>query len=369
MNSSKDNRLFSLDLLRGCDMVLLGAGCALVAGVNRVWPLPEAFMRQFTHPWGGFTLLDIIMPLFIFMSGAAIPFALGRRLDENGKPTPAFWKHIASRFALLWVLGMCCQGGLLTFDPVCISPYCNTLQSIAAGYLITALVMLAPSKAFRIAMPIALVALYGLIVHLGGDYSKEGNVTWLVERRILSWIVPAESRLLKVGAGYTWFLPTMMFGAIALAGYHATEILRSARTQWKRAGLLAGVGAASLAVGWALVPWVPMIKQYFTVSFSLQAIGWCMLAYAALYVVGDIWKLRRGTWLVILFGQCSLATYIINAFFRCGINVSSHGLVKGLPRFFGTAIHPLVEVLAETVILIVILALWRQARKARRAGL
>ena len=364
MSSSDDRRLFSLDLLRGCDMLLLGVGCALVAGINKAWPLPKGVMFQFTHPWGGFTLLDIIMPLFIFMSGAAIPFALGRRLDADGRPTPAFWKHIASRFVLLWVLGMCCQGGLLTLDPVCISPYCNTLQSIAAGYVITALVMLAPSKVFRIAVPIALVTLYGLIVHLGGDYSKEGNITWIIERHILTWIVPAESKLLKVGAGYTWFLPTMMFGAIALAGYHSTEILRSAQTQWKKAGLVAGVGAASLAIGWALVPWVPMIKQYFTVSFSLQAIGWSMLAYAALYVVGDIWKLRRGTWLVILFGQCSLATYVLNSFFRYGINVTSHGFVKGLPRFFGAEIQPLFDVLAETVLLVLILTFWRRARKS-----
>ena len=43
-------------------------------------------MAQFRHPWGGFALWDIIMPLFIFMCGAAIPFALTRRLDENAQP-------------------------------------------------------------------------------------------------------------------------------------------------------------------------------------------------------------------------------------------------------------------------------------------
>ena len=94
-----DERLFSLDALRGLDMIFLclakpvivATAQALGCGDVEAYP----FMRQFTHPWGGFTAYDLIMPLFIFMCGAAVPFALPKRLNAEGRPTAAFWRHVA----------------------------------------------------------------------------------------------------------------------------------------------------------------------------------------------------------------------------------------------------------------------------------
>lgn len=68
-------RLTSLDVLRGFDMIwILGleqiwAGLFLVTGS----PSMEAAAAQFVHTeWNGFTMYDLIFPLFIFMSGAVI---------------------------------------------------------------------------------------------------------------------------------------------------------------------------------------------------------------------------------------------------------------------------------------------------------
>jgi len=364
----KKERLFSLDLLRGLDMFLLTVIGPVIGGANRAWHLPDGFMAQFRHPWGGFTLWDIIMPLFIFMCGAAIPFALTPRLDGNGRPTAAFWKHVLWRFAMLWALGMCVQGDLLTFDPLRISPYCNTLQTIAAGYLVTALVMLVPSKAFRLAMPVALLAVYGLIVHFGGDYTREGNVTWVFEKKLLALILPAESRRLTIQGcgGYTWFLPTLVFGAITLAGYHSTMVLRSARAQRAKAVTLFAAGAASLAVGWALVPMgVPMVKQIFTVSFTLQAIGWSVLALAALYVLTDILKLRRGLGLIILFGQFALTAYLAHTLFAATTRTFAGTWVQGMPRLFGATAQPFVAAVAESVVIVWVLVIRRRLKAAK----
>ena len=132
-----DERLFSLDALRGLDMIFLclakpvivATAQALGCGDVEAYP----FMRQFTHPWGGFTAYDLIMPLFIVMCGAAVPFALPKRLDAEGRPTAAFWRHVASRVVLLWMLGMACQGRLLTFRPGEFVWFSNTLEAIAVG--------------------------------------------------------------------------------------------------------------------------------------------------------------------------------------------------------------------------------------------
>ena len=89
-----NNRLFSLDALRGLDMLFLCVvqPIIMVAAGNFGFADPEThpFMRTFHHYWGGFTAYDLIMPLFIFMSGAAVPLALRKRLDAEGRPTAAF---------------------------------------------------------------------------------------------------------------------------------------------------------------------------------------------------------------------------------------------------------------------------------------
>ena len=110
----KDRQL-SLDVLRGMDMFLLTVIGSLVWVANEVHALPNAFLYQFTHPWEGFALWDIIMPCFLFMCGAAIPLSLERRLVD-GRPGSGFWLHVFKRVTMLWVLGLLVQGQLLSFD-------------------------------------------------------------------------------------------------------------------------------------------------------------------------------------------------------------------------------------------------------------
>ena len=157
-------------------MMFLTVVGPLLWAVHAVWGLPEGALFQLTHPWEGFTCWDIIMPMFIFMCGAAIPLSLERRIEQaGGHPDRAYWKHVVLRVVMLWVLGMMVQGKLLSLNIHEINPYSNTLQSIAAGYFATACVMLIPSKALRIAAPIAFALLYTLLLAFGGDYTEFGN--------------------------------------------------------------------------------------------------------------------------------------------------------------------------------------------------
>ena len=340
-------RLFSLDVLRGLDMFLLTVIGPLFAAINRLWPQTEAVQAQFNHAWGGFTLWDIIMPLFIFMCGAAMPFALSRRLDEEGRPTGAYWKHVFLRVLLLWFCGMLVQGNLATLDILKISPYNNTLETIAAGYLIAAIVLAIPSRLIRIVIPILFVALYGLMLHYLGDagdpYSKTGNFAALIEAKALTKILPLDNQFMKALAnpnvgvpyhGYTWFLTTLMFGFMTLCGVHCAEILRN--EQWekrRKAVALLILGGALLGIGWGLVfCGVPMIKHIFTVSFTCQAMGWSILALALLYVLTDILEFRRGWWIITLFGQCALTAYMASHFFYAPLRTCAETICQGVPH-------------------------------------
>jgi len=338
--------------------------CALAAG--KLWGWPAGVMRQFSHPWGGFTLWDIIMPMFIFMCGAAVPFALGRRLDPSGRPTAAFWRHIAFRVAMLWVLGMIVQGYLLTFDPLRITYYSNTLQTIAAGYAVAALVLLVKSRAVRFAMPFVLVAAYSLMLHFCGDYSRDGNFAMVVERKILAVVLPEGTKV--DNNGYTWFLTTFMFGAMTLFGMQATEILRGAASAKKGLRLLC-FGAALLAAGWALVAaGVPMIKHIYTASFTLQAMGWCMVSFSALYFVCDVLGMRRGTWMVVLFGQTALAAYLLHSCLSGSLDALSNRLLSGVVRICGGDSRGFVMAVGSSVALVFLLHVWRTYRSAMKGG-
>ena len=364
-----EGRLFSLDVLRGLDMFYLAVVSTILPPLFRALGADPSWNRFFcSHPWEGFTLYDLIMPLFIFMCGAAIPFSLGRRLVD-GKPGPGYWRHVWSRVILLWFLGMLAQGDLASLDIHRISFYSNTLQTIAFGYLVAAFLITIRSWKVRIGVPVVLAVAYGLIVHFGGDYTKDGNITQIVELKILRAIMPADN--VQVGYiekyGYTWYLPSMIFPVITMAGYFATEILRRKDLgEWKRAMLLAVYGAASLALGWALAfAGVKMVKHFFAVSFTFQAIGWSVLLLAALYVLTDIWKLRRGTGLLLLFGQFALTAYLCESVFRGVCFSASERLFAGFVQFFDPKWKDAVLAVGFGLIVIAVVAIRRQVALAK----
>ena len=366
-HGSNAERLYSLDLLRGLDMVFLTVVGPLVWAVHAGWGLPDGFLYQFTHPWEGFAAWDIIMPLFLFMCGAAIPLSLERRLEKNGgRPNAAYWRHVAGRVALLWVLGMVVQGRLLSFDLLSIRPYNNTLQTIAAGYLGMAVLVCLPMK-WRVAVPLLGFAAYGLALHLGGDYSMTGNLAERVEQAVLTAVMPAGSkavhelgqlgylgRLTEIGEiHYTWILTTPMFLFMVACGYFASRILLSDGEGKTKTLRLVAFGAALLAGGWLLaVCGVKMVKHVFTVSFTAQAMGWSSLLLAGAYLVVDVWRFRAGTKTLILFGRTSLLAYMIGEFFWPCFAYTGDFLTGGLVHIIGAPARGVVSCLVSIALLV-----------------
>ena len=87
-------------------------------------------MWIFNHVyWEGFSPWDLIMPLFLFMSGISMPFALSRYTSIPDKRP--LLRRLGKRILLLWIFGMICQGNLLGLNPDKIYLYSNTLQAIA----------------------------------------------------------------------------------------------------------------------------------------------------------------------------------------------------------------------------------------------
>lgn len=368
MKNYPANRLFSLDLLRGIDMFYLCVVSTILKPLIKLLGGSSKCQNFFCgHPWEGFTLYDLIMPLFIFMAGAAIPLALTKRMS-NLNQQHGVWHHVWSRVGLLWVLGMLAQGDLAKLSFHSISPYNNTLQTIAFGYLVAAWVFTFRRQWVRYLIPCVLTVLYAIIVHFGGNYTIHGNVTYSVEMKILNSILPADNVQTAniVKYGYTWFLPSMMFPVITLCGCFSTELLlRRDLDDWHKAKTLAIGGVALLALGWLFkFMGIKMVKHIFTVSFTLQAIGYSILLLALLYVITDIYKLRRGTSLLIMFGQCALTAYLCESVFSGVCRSLADRLFCGIYDFFPASAGPLMHSIGFAVIVcLVVFYRWKSKQK------
>ena len=186
-------RLESLDVLRGFDLFCLVALEGVLHPLGRAIDAPwyNDFLWCFSHvQWEGFSSWDLVMPLFMFMAGVSMPFALSRYKVMPDKW--AVYRRIVKRVALLWIFGMMCQGNLLGLDPDRIYLYSNTLQAIAMGYLISAMLFLHVRLSVQIGTAVALLLAYwGAMQFItidgygGGNYTPDGNLAEWVDRTVL----------------------------------------------------------------------------------------------------------------------------------------------------------------------------------------
>ena len=92
-----EKRLFALDLMRGLDMFCLGYLLHCGWAAEKMWKMPLWFEHNFEHYWGCVGMADFLQPIFLFVCGAAVPFAIPKRLTADGRATATFWKHVLGR--------------------------------------------------------------------------------------------------------------------------------------------------------------------------------------------------------------------------------------------------------------------------------
>lgn len=348
-------RLMSLDVMRGLDMFLLVGVGPLMAAWQRAFGLPTWLSAQLRHvDWAGLTAWDLIMPWFIFMCGAAIPFALPKRL-EGGRARGRYWRHVTMRVALLWILGMIVQGNLLQMKWEYLQFYNNTLQAIAAGYLIAALLYLVPNRCVRYALPFLMAMGYGVALAFGGDYTPQGNLAIRLEQ----WIFPSNRD------GYSWCLTSLMFGVMTACGMYCTELLQSQKCVLRKIITLFILGGGLLGGGLVLGIWEPAIKRVYTISFTAQALGWGVLMLTLLYSVIDVCRMTRGWGLFTLYGQCALTAYLCGMIFWQPINLTARILTQGLTNYLSLGLYDVVQTVVSVLLLTAILWIRQRFRCTR----
>lgn len=85
----------------------------------------------------------------------------------------------------LFIFGMIVQGNLLGLNPDSLYLYSNTLQAIATGHLIAAIILLHCSFRYQVLITLLLLLLYWIPMTFFGDFIPGGNFAEKVDRLVL----------------------------------------------------------------------------------------------------------------------------------------------------------------------------------------
>lgn len=367
MQTQKTERLESLDILRGFDLFCLVFFQPVFVALGRAVDSPWMYTltKPFKHiAWDGFAFWELIMPLFMFMAGVSMPFAFDKYLGNKNY----LYKKIIKRFFLLWIFGMMCQGNLLGFDLQKIYFYSNTLQAIAMGYLISALLILNFKQKEQIVSVIALLLVsWGLLTFVkignwgGGNFGPDNNLAEYIDRLVLGRFRDGAT-ITDTGLNfgtyrYTWILSSLNFGVTVMTGVFAGQILKSNITHLKKIKRLFLIGLLMIVAGqlWGLQ--MPIIKKIWTGSMTLFSSGICFLLMALFYYIIDYKKYRKGfNWLKI-YGMNSIMAYMLYSI--VDFSDVAHSVLYGLEQFTGNYYNVLLKLGNVSIIFLILRIMYK----------
>ncbi len=309
-------RLLSLDTLRGFDMLWITGGGALVVSLSKAtgagWL--NALAQQMDHaPWQGFHFFDLIFPLFMFISGVAIPYAIISK-KEKGISKSILFRNIFKRMIYLILLGIVYNRALKSgFDNI---RFVSVLSQIGIAYFIAASIFLYTEKwstrIYWLLGIIAGIAVIQLAVPVegygAGAFTRDGSINaWLDQNflpgRLHAKIFDPEGILCIISASI-----------VTLFGAFAGGILRDGKdANMRKTLILALSGAVMVTIAVLVDPVYPIIKSMWTVTYDLLAAGISLMLLALFYYIVDVLKWQKWTFFFRVIGLNSITIYMASA--------------------------------------------------------
>jgi len=359
--ASQPPRLESIDVYRGCVMLLMMAEVLHLGGLAKAFPdsrLAAFLAHHQSHVgWEGCSLHDLIQPSFSFLVGVALPFSLAARA-ARGQSRGAMAVHALWRSAVLVALGIFLRS---VGKPMTNFTFEDTLTQIGLGYPALFWLGLRPRRDAWIAIAAILGGVWLAWTAWGGEHpwAKNANLGHAFDLWFLN-LFPRPAAFTGNAGGYLTlnFIPTL-----------ATSILGLVAGRWlqDRAAVRRFVvaGLACLAGGWLLsaTGLCPIVKRIWTPSWVLFSGGWCFLFLAAFHAVVDLRGWRAWVWPVEVVGMNSIAAYLIVHLWHGFIDKAllTH-LGSGVFEVAGPAFKPLLLGAATLVVMWMILW-WMQRRR------
>lgn len=314
MNSNE--RLLSLDALRGFDMLFIMGFAGLVASICALWPnaFTDGLAAQMHHvSWNGLTHHDTIFPLFLFIAGISFPFSLAKQRSKGFGERRILYRVIR-RGVLLVFLGMV-YNGFFEFDFATMR-VASVLGRIGLAWMFAALLYLYCGTRTRIGIAVAILVGYSALLclvaapdaPLGADpLSKEGCLACWVDRQ---WL---PGRLVYGTFDPEGLLSTLPAIVTAMLGMFTGEFLRTDRLKLSgsRKALWMALSAVALAVvGWLWSFVMPVNKMLWSSSFVCVVAAYSLGLFALFYYVVDVRGHQRWTLFFRVIGLNSITIYL-----------------------------------------------------------
>jgi|SRR5665648_10373 len=307
-------RLLSLDALRGFDMFWITGGGFLVTVLAKYsgagWLRTVA--DQMEHvPWAGFHFEDLIFPLFMFISGVAIPFALVSKLERKVPKRELAIKAL-KRVLTLVFLGLIYNG---VFSNGFENPrFASVLAQIGLAYYGAAMIVIY-TKSFKqrlywlggILGVIAVIQLLIPVPGIGaGVLTPEGCINGYIDRMFLP------GRLYGGSFDPEGLLCIVSAVSVTLMGSVAGHFLRDKTTNdKKKLNTLFSVGASAIILALLLSTFYPLIKACWTSSFNLLTGGIGFLLMASFYYIIDVKGWKKWSFFFRVIGMNSIFIYLL----------------------------------------------------------
>ena len=311
------DRLQSLDTLRGFDMLWIIGGGELAEALSKAtnWGWLYWFAEQHLHvKWVGFHFEDTIFPLFMFISGVAIAFAVLSKIKKGAAKKPLALK-VVRRGLTLVILGFVYNGLLqLSFvDGDQSFRFASVLGQIGLAYLFASLIVIyTKTVKARLIWLGSILTGYAIIQNFipvpgigAGVLTPEGCINGYIDRlflpgRLYGKVFDPEGLLCIVSAT-----------GITLMGAITGELLRSRKiSEYRKLLIMSSTGLAFIIIASILQPVYPIIKAAWTTTFNLMAGGYSLLMLSLFYLIIDVWQKRRWTFFFTVIGMNSITIYL-----------------------------------------------------------
>jgi predicted acyltransferase len=301
------HRNLALDAFRGFIMIMLVSGGFGLHELAKRNPAYAPLAAQFEHmPWEWISFWDLIQPAFMFIVGAAMPFALARRMEQGATRSQIF-RHVAARSLRLILMSqilMSISRGRLHFQLI------NVLAQIGITYFLCYLIMQLRFRWQALIAVLILIGHWALFVAFPGTegpfMSKTTNIGARVDIFLFGQINP----------GYWATINFITSTVTTLFGVWAGQLLRARRPHRETMRILGGWALSCLLLGWAIHPWNPIIKRICTTSFTLYSAGWVLLMLLAFYWVVEVKGYRTWTFPLIVVGANPIFIYSVDMVLR-----------------------------------------------------
>jgi predicted acyltransferase len=313
-------RVTSIDALRGFSMFWIIGGGAIFRNLDGIFthPVTTFLSKQLSHvKWLGFHFEDLIMPLFIFIVGTAVPFSISNRL-QRGQSGRRVYVQIIKRTAILYLLGVMLGSGGLHFNwPE--MDWVGILQRIAVCYFFAAILVMHTKWQTQAIIAGAILLLYWAALALvpvpgygAGVITPEGCLPAYIDQQLL----PGKIHKDFYGFGDSnGILPTAASISTVLLGVLTSHWLRSNRPVRQKVIGLVLAGLISLFIGYVWGQVFPIIRLLWTSSMVLFAGGLSLLLLALFYWLIDVKGYTKWAFGFVVIGMNAITVFTASRIF------------------------------------------------------